>query len=265
MLKGLMFLHLKKDLAADAIDCLPGPDAPQAPKQTQQREDVERTCYGVDKDVQRRLAAIRTDLDSFNDAEACALMASGYMMTEYEFPRALPAFPIPDQIDPPWRFLKVKELIQGHSTSDKRCHELKTLLHVGRQGAFKIWHAHRVLKPVGTILLLLAAILAMYACYAWRDTAVITYGSIGIFLGSLAGGIALAKIFGPSIAKLLSSFGTPKRIQVQIWRMAVYLVFAFVGVVIAWVHIEIFDRWYLRRGSLEQVTGEPAAPTKKAQ
>ena len=43
------------------------------------------TDYGVDKELQRKLVAIRTDLDSFSDVEAYSLMVSGYLMTEYEF------------------------------------------------------------------------------------------------------------------------------------------------------------------------------------
>ena len=43
-------------------------------------KDDEATSYGVLKGVQRRLAALRTDLDSFSEAEAFALMTSGYLM-----------------------------------------------------------------------------------------------------------------------------------------------------------------------------------------
>jgi predicted acylesterase/phospholipase RssA len=43
-----------------------------------------RTDYGINREVQRRLARLRTDLDSFADAEAFSLMYSGYKMSAFE-------------------------------------------------------------------------------------------------------------------------------------------------------------------------------------
>lgn len=40
--------------------------------------------YGIDKRVQRRLSAMRTDLDAFTEVEAYSLMFSGYSMTDYK-------------------------------------------------------------------------------------------------------------------------------------------------------------------------------------
>lgn len=45
---------------------------------------------GIDRIVQRALAELRTDLDSFSDDEACALMAIGYLMTKHDLAAALP-------------------------------------------------------------------------------------------------------------------------------------------------------------------------------
>src|SRR6185369_5527012 len=76
LLKGLMFVHLKKDLESMPVDWIDtkDPSMPPVPSQL--------ASYGIDKGVQRCLAAIRTDLDSFSEAEAYALMTSGYLMTE---------------------------------------------------------------------------------------------------------------------------------------------------------------------------------------
>ena len=46
------------------------------------------------KEIQGRLAGIRTDLDTFSDAEAYALMLSGYRMTGFEFGRCIPGLPV---------------------------------------------------------------------------------------------------------------------------------------------------------------------------
>jgi len=103
----MMFIHLKKDLDVDPVDwtnCEDPFDASEEARPSIRRGDL--TTYGIRKDVQGLLAAIRTDLDSFNEVEAYALMTSGYRMTEYQFPRSVsPDFPVSK--DPPvaWKFL----------------------------------------------------------------------------------------------------------------------------------------------------------------
>ena len=99
------------------------------------------TSYGVRKEIQAQLAAIRTDLDAFNDAESAALMTSGYLMTEEAFPRAMPGFPRPKKSmePPPWRFLKIKDLMQRRGDDPKRYAELKNLLGAARESVFKVW------------------------------------------------------------------------------------------------------------------------------
>jgi predicted acylesterase/phospholipase RssA len=76
LLKGLMFVHLKKDLESLPVDWIDTKDPSRTPPPAQ------LASYGVDKGIQRCLAAIRTDLDSFSEVEAYALMTSGYLMTE---------------------------------------------------------------------------------------------------------------------------------------------------------------------------------------
>ena len=68
-------MHLKKDLDGDPVDWRDCGDPSDPPS------PLLLTSYGIRRDLQRRLAAIRTDLDAFNDIEASSLMASGYRMT----------------------------------------------------------------------------------------------------------------------------------------------------------------------------------------
>ena len=71
LLRGVMFLHIKKDLDADSVDWINSEDPADASDEARpsfRRGDL--TSYGIRGDVQARLAAIRTGLDSFNDAEA---------------------------------------------------------------------------------------------------------------------------------------------------------------------------------------------------
>jgi predicted acylesterase/phospholipase RssA len=71
--RGLFFVHLKAELPADNVDWV-GCDDRTRP------QPRKPTSYGIDQQVQRLLSGIRTDLDSFSEVEACALMTSGYAM-----------------------------------------------------------------------------------------------------------------------------------------------------------------------------------------
>src|SRR5215471_22728 len=81
LLRGLMFLHLKKDLDALRINWVGHNEQPD-PADLETGKDDPYTTYGVDKTIQHQLSATRTDLDSFSDTEGCALMCSGYAMAD---------------------------------------------------------------------------------------------------------------------------------------------------------------------------------------
>lgn len=78
-LEGLFFIHLKKDLEKEPVDWIDCDD----PTPPQIRPNT--TPYNIDRDIQSRLSELRTDLDSFTDVEAYALMMSGYEMTRQQF------------------------------------------------------------------------------------------------------------------------------------------------------------------------------------
>ena len=108
LVRGFMFLHLKKDLLVEPVnwnDCdLPKESKPR-PGARPDSDDLTR--FGVRGNVQNLLSGIRTDLDAFSDAEAYALMASGYKMTDWDFANSITSFkPHPDK-DKRWRFLQL--------------------------------------------------------------------------------------------------------------------------------------------------------------
>jgi len=75
-LQGLFFIHLKQELDTDPVDWVNcDPPSPRANR-------GRCTSYGVDRTFQRLLSGMRTDLDTFTEVEAYALMASGYLMTD---------------------------------------------------------------------------------------------------------------------------------------------------------------------------------------
>jgi predicted acylesterase/phospholipase RssA len=97
ILRGLMIVHLRRGLGAeprDWIGCQEKFDAKDDARQVTGGSSRER--YGIDPGILRALAELRTDLDSFSDAEAYSLMAAGYAMTRVELEgalRDLPAMP----------------------------------------------------------------------------------------------------------------------------------------------------------------------------
>ena len=82
-IRGLMFLHLKLDLDIESVDWI-GEQSPEDPVKPDPITD-----YDLPKELQGKLANIRTDLDSFSDVEGFALMSSGYRMAKHEFGKSI--------------------------------------------------------------------------------------------------------------------------------------------------------------------------------
>ena len=131
---------------------------------------------------QNLLAGIRTDLDSFNEVEAYALMTSAYRMTEYEFPRAVPNFPSSNAPATAWEFLKIEEPMKRVTGEDAAHREIMVLLKVANNLAFKIWRLSRPLKLFAWVLGVVAILAAAWACYHWRDYPLLTPGQIGVLI-----------------------------------------------------------------------------------
>jgi predicted acylesterase/phospholipase RssA len=241
LLRGLMAVHLKKGLDVDPVDWKDSPDPHEA---SEEARPVERrgpvTPYGVWKEVQRHLAALRTDLDSFSDVEAFALMTSGYLMTTHEFPRGVPGFPVSGQDPVPWRFLAaLRSWVQGPvASSDERL----GLLQVGRNQVFKIWRLSRPLQvAAGVVALLVLATLA-WVCYAWWSRPLVTVGDVALtLLGALA-----ALVVGSTLVRLI------RFPQTATWALGASLV----GALAARLHLLFFDPLFLKRGQLPHLSHE---------
>lgn len=250
-LQGLFFIHMKHGLATmpiDWIDC----EAPTVPP----AQSSCTTSYGVDKELQRKLAAIRTDLDSFSEVEAYALMLSGYLMTEHEF-KELNKQHTRDceqgtwggfDIDAPrtdWPFLQMDSLIrQPPDTSDARRADLARQLDVGSVLAFKIWHLSPFLRGVSW-----AAGAATVSLLGWFI--VTNWETQLVPPGVSVGGLTVSVVF------LLATFAVPvlKWLRPQ-QAMSGYIqkaVIAFAGFLFTNLHLRIFDPMFLRRGRWERL------------
>ena len=185
-------------------------------------------------EIQRRLAALRTDLDSFSDLEALALMASAYAMTTYELPRGVPGFPAPAAGPIPWSFQVALDswLKTPVSGQDER---LK-LLDVGQNQAFKLWRVDLTLKIVAGMLgmALLAAV--VWASLTWLNTALLTVGDVVLYACTALIGI----VFGATVVRILNF---PRQLTVGLG--AGFLAWLAVKIHLGWI-----DPRFLQRGRL---------------
>lgn len=228
---GMMFIHLTKDLESDPISWIGAEDEALKKKPT-----GPCTSYGVDRVIQKELAEVRTDLDSFSDAEAYALMTSGYLMAERAFlvERCAPTIPLQPQQNVHWRFLGARDALTNVGSNDNK--RMRWLLQASKMLALKVWTQSKVLK-VAKWLGIAAVVGALIgALIAVRDNPVFTgwpyptYGQLGLAL----------------ILALALRYGTDKLLHIQ-KRFDEF--FLGIGLVVAapivWLHLAVFDPMFL--------------------
>jgi len=235
LLRGLMFIHLKKGLDVLPVNWINCEDpAPIA------LENHPLTPYGIRKDVQERIAAIRTDLDSFHDVEAYALMTSGYRMAEYEFPRSIKGFPRTTPVSLAWPFLAVEQPLKTAAGIDRAHRDLMELLKAANFMAFKIWKLSPVLRLLGWTLII-AALVGLIWTTIWGPEFTLLTLRMVLVTGLAA---AAGSIVGKNMIRVVRFRDTLKQI-------AGGLALCFCGWLIGGIHLAVFDKMYLRRGSIE--------------
>jgi predicted acylesterase/phospholipase RssA len=246
LLRGFMFVHLKDDLNVDPIDwigCLDPYDASDDSRPAYRRGPLTR--YGIAKDMQELIAGVRTDLDSFSDVEAFALMTSAYRMTEHEFrySKCVEGFPEPEeQYD--WDFLAVEEGMKG---SGAKYDYLKKQLSVGGTLAFKIWKLSTTLRITSWVLAAAAIAFAVWACFRWASKVIvdpITLWVIGAFIVSTVAFSLLTYVIGKKLMRIV-------RLRETLIRIAIGLGITVLGWIAAGIHLLVFDPLFLRQGSLK--------------
>jgi hypothetical protein len=283
LLRGFLFIHLKKDLEVDPVDwkgCPDPSDASEDARPPQRRGRL--TSYGLRKDMQERLAALRTDLDSFNDAEAYALMTSGYRMIEREFADSglnihhLSAKP------QPWVFLEAEKLMNLSTGYEDGGSGLLAILGVGSQNALKAWRLSRPLR-IGT-LAALSIILAVILGFClrqpleiivvqrrdWKDIMVLVQEKYLLLrevpLFKLAwvdmalAGVIVAAVFGRTCAHIFSFWRSRVTSSLnllgnsEIRKIIVGLAMSLVGFLFARIYLRFFDPIFLKAGKLENLS-----------
>lgn len=240
LLRGLMFIHLKQDLASDPIDWIDCQDL------IKKRSKCVLTSYGIDKKIQGHLAAMRTDLDSFSEVEAYALMTSAYRMTEdaFENKKCIDGF-TDKGTRADWKFLKIEHNLK---MSCKNYQKVERLLSVSNSIPFKVWKQSTNLKVLAVFLAVLAlvAIIAFFIFFAEKKIVYpITIGQIGIAVFGLITFAILTYLIGLPI-----KFARWTKI---LMRIAIGITMCFVGWLIALIHLWIFDKLFLSKGKLKNL------------
>jgi hypothetical protein len=250
ILKGLMFIHLKKGLETRPVDWI-GTDDPADPS-----SNDPRLPYGIERDMQRRLAAVRTDLDSFSEAEAYSLMASGYLMTESSLAKPILGFPVTPSSRSEWKFLKVESLLADTDPESWLRRQLK----VADKLALKVWLVTRRLQlAIGVVAVLLLSFIGRQVYQSRDSLSEIWREPLFVFDPTPADlawtvGIALVSMFGLGV--LAKALDYRKTLQ----QMLIGIGMATLGFLLARVHLHVFDRLFLRQGRVASPRGRSSQP-----
>lgn len=251
-LRGLMFLHLKKDLDSgpvDWVECEDPTDASEDARPIDQRGIFTR--FGLRKDVQGLLADIRTDLDAFSEIEAFSLMTSGYRMAQFEFKRSLES-KFPTSSSGPsvgWKFLAAEPLL----TQGPQFGLVKKHLKVAARKAFKPFWLSAWLSAFAIVVL--AALVTGLAALVWTywDTSLLTVGRVAkMALAALA-----TLVVGPTLVRLVQYRSTLG----QIGLMTAGALVAAIGFKL---HRYVFSPIFLRGGRLARFTRQSGARPPEA-
>lgn len=245
LLQGLVFVHLKKDINADPLDWLECNDRWRASDEARSPDQAgDLTTYGVRKDVQRLLASVRTDLDSFSDAEAYALMMSGYAMIERAPADELRTLPQSSPLAGGFQFLHFRGPMAGGAGYK----ELVRLLRVSHLRGFKIWKLLKWLRVTTWMLAGVALFGLIWLCRGLWSAPQFQF-TLGVALSLLfvtLVGVILLGIIGPPVQRIVRWRKTPS-------EFGIGLAMATLGFVAARIHLLTFDRLFLKYGRAERV------------
>ena len=231
-IRGLMFLHLKLDLDIESVDWI-GEQSPEDPVKPDPLTD-----YDLPKELQGKLADMRTDLDSFSDVEGFSLMTSGYRMAKYEFGKTIKGVAkTPNEVC--WQFQSIDPAIDPKA--DTYADVLK-ILTVGNLAAVKIWVLSTTLLSAGVVLALFATVPLALLAIRYADFPLLTVGMVG----SAFVAAAAAALLGKTVFKILWWRET-------LLRLAAGVALGLVGWTIPVLHLSVFDRLFLRRGSIYRI------------
>ena len=234
LVRGYLLMHLTKGLPSKVIDWYPCDDKYEfILDETDEQNDL--TPYEIRKTVQACLAKVRTDLDSFHQTEAFALMYAGYKMTNYELAKgkASQFTHLEPANSSGWQFERISV---SHNEPEKNLRLIKTL-----DASETLFGKLFTLSPVFKW--------SFYASVA--ALAVLVLWLIGIDLNALVAGIMNNKLpLGVALLLLLDLYFLRRK------ALSAYLLRFVVGIPVMvvllwpifWLSKAAFNRYYLYLG-----------------
>ena len=224
---SVAFMHLQTGL--------PARERTPGGKVTEKDATLESTDFGVLEDVQRALAQVRTDLDSFCEVEAWSLMADAYQLTGRIVPtRAeLAALGTPGT-DVEWPFEVVSEQLAQPS---------KKYLKVLRTSKQRFLKPSRMLPAVLPLVLLV--LLAAVGAAAYGLWLLLTPHGTALFIVGLAilGAVA---IYGSSENRFV------KPVAIALFDVVLPALLAIPLVLVSWLQLGA-GRWWLSLGRAKRL------------
>jgi len=239
-LRGLLFLHLKQGLEVEPRDWVDCDDPKESSHDVLRMQSADLTEFQVLKRVQAKLAGIRTDLDSFTDAEAFALMTSGCNMVRTYLDKQINGFSEPQDTHD-WHFMQDASTMLKDNQSSKA---LEQFLSVSSMVMFKLWRLSLGLRWLSYLTLGTFSALLVWVAWAWSAEP--------NWKGSVSGAACTALMVA------LSASGLGVVVKLISLRKTVHQVltgaaFALGGTLISNLHVRFFDGRFLKRGSIEQI------------
>ncbi|MEW8036546.1 MAG: patatin-like phospholipase family protein [Candidatus Thiodiazotropha sp.] len=252
LLRSFAYIHLKQgldDVNMDWEHCEKLADRPP-------RREMPVTGHGIRKDIQNLLAGMRTDLDSFSDIEAYALMTGGYRAMGHEA-QCLTGISQDDSPPADWDFLKVEPgMIQNKHPMYER---LMKHLNVSSRLFLKVWKLHPVLNAISwavIIGLVLGVLYWLITCLECKPLECllgpVSEGLTGSRILILVGGMVAAYLAtallgarkGQRVLALFNYKDTLRRLGITLIASPLLAIFAL-------IHLHIFDRLFLKLGKMD--------------
>lgn len=238
-LKGRLFIHLKRGLGVDDRDWIHCDNPKELTPEELRMRITPLADYGVLKSLQRKIAAIRTDLDAFSDVEAYALMTAGCNMVRTAFADTIAGFQTDDR-QHDWHFLELAPTLRNEKEVAKS--GLDRLLGVAGQTILKVWRLSPVLKGVSVLAGAGVAGLLLYALWSWRAEPLLS-------AKGLLAAIALAAVACGATALGLGLLVKAIRYRKTLHQILLGAGLAAAGWLIGWFHILVLNRLFLRYGA----------------
>lgn len=241
-------LHLRKGLPTTQLPPLPN----QAPgRQSDWRQgalppQTTSLAFGVHPDVQAALSRLRTDLDTFTDIEAYALMADGYLMACHDVPASLGDMcsTPPAKGEGSWRFLDLRDEMVAPSP------RLRKHLAAGEHKFFRVFRLSGWLTAVSALLV------AALAYGAWRLFGELINGWLvkeisyrDLLISATLIVVTLALPMLSRAFQALSFLRNPSALAV---RALSTIAAALVGGTLIAFHLHTFDRLLVRLGKVSR-------------